>query len=77
MRYHHILDPQTGKSARKVRSVTILADTATRTDALTKSVFIMGAQDGIAFIDTLTDVDAIAIDPVGKVYYSKGLAPPP
>lgn len=77
VRYHHILDPQTGKSARKVRSVTILADTATRTDALTKSVFIMGAQDGIAFIDTLTDVDAIAIDPGGKVYYSKGLAPPP
>jgi thiamine biosynthesis lipoprotein len=77
VRYHHILDPQTGKSARKVRSVTILADTATRTDALTKSVFIMGAEAGIAFIDTLTDVDAIAIDPAGKVYYSKGLAPPP
>ncbi len=77
VRYHHILDPHTGKSARKVRSVTILADTATRTDALTKSVFIMGAADGIAFIDTLADVDAIAIDPSGKVYYSKGLAPPP
>ena len=77
VRYHHILDPQTGRSARKVRSVTILADTATRTDALTKSVFIMGAEAGIAFIDTLTDVDAIAIDPAGKVFYSKGLAPPP
>ena len=76
VRYHHILDPQTGRSARKVRSVTILADTATRTDALTKSVFIMGAEAGIAFIDTLTDVDAIAIDPAGKVFYSKGLAPP-
>lgn len=77
VRYHHILDPKTGRSASKVRSVTILADTATRTDALTKSVFIMGAQAGIAFIDTLPDVDAIAIDPTGKVYYSKGLAPPP
>lgn len=76
VRYHHILDPQTGKSARKVRSVTILADTATRTDALTKSVFIMGAEAGIAFIDTLEGVDAIAIDPAGKVFYSKGLAPP-
>lgn len=76
VRYHHILDPQTGKSARKVRSVTILADTATRTDALTKSVFIMGAEAGIAFINTLEGVDAIAIDPAGKVSYSKGLAPP-
>ncbi len=76
VRYHHILDPQTGKSARKVRSATIIADTATRSDALTKSVFIMGAEAGIAFINTLPDVDAIAITPQGKVVYSKGLAPP-
>ena len=49
---------------------------ATRTDALTKSVFVMGAEDGIRFIDTLGDVDAIAVTPEGKVIYSKGLAPP-
>lgn len=76
VRYHHILDPATGQSARKVRSVTIIAATATRSDALTKSVFVMGAREGIEFIDTLGDVDAIAIDPEGKVYYSRGLAPP-
>jgi thiamine biosynthesis lipoprotein len=76
VRYHHILDPKTGKSARKVRSVTVITDTATRSDALTKSVFIMGAEAGIAFINTLPDVDAIAIDPTGKVHYSRGLAPP-
>ncbi len=76
VRYHHILDPATGKSASKVRSVTVIAATATRSDALTKSVFVMGAREGIEFIDTLGDVDAVAIDPAGKVYYSRGLAPP-
>lgn len=76
VRYHHILDPRTGRSAAKLRSVTIIAATATRTDALTKSVFVMGAEDGIRFIDTLGDVDAIAVTPEGKVLYSKGLAPP-
>jgi thiamine biosynthesis lipoprotein len=76
VRYHHILDPRTGRSASKVRSVTIIAATATRTDALTKSVFVMGAEDGIRFIDSLGDVDAIAVTPDGKVVYSKGLAPP-
>jgi thiamine biosynthesis lipoprotein len=76
IRYHHILDPRTGKSASKLRSVTIIAPTATRTDALTKSVFVLGAAEGIAFIDTLEDVDAIAVTPDGKVLYSKGLAPP-
>jgi FAD:protein FMN transferase len=75
-RYHHILDPKTGDSARKCRSVTVIADTATRTDALTKSVFIMGPRDGIDFINTLPDVDAVAVAPDGQVFYSKGLAPP-
>lgn len=76
VRYHHILDPRTGRSAAKLRSVTIIAATATRTDALTKSVFVMGAEDGIRFIDTLGDVDAIAVTPEGKVLYSEGLTPP-
>ncbi len=76
VRYHHILDPKTGKSARKVRSVTIIGSTATRTDALTKSIFIMGAEEGLAFINTLDDVDAVVVTPEGKVLYSKGLEAP-
>ena len=75
-RFHHIIDPKTGDSARKCRSVTVISGTATRTDALTKSVFIMGPEEGIEFIDTLPDVDAVAVAPDGKVFYSKGLAPP-
>jgi FAD:protein FMN transferase len=75
-RFHHIIDPKTGDSARKVRSVTVISSSATRTDALTKAVFIMGAEDGIEFINTLADVDAVAVSPDGRVHYSKGLAPP-
>jgi thiamine biosynthesis lipoprotein len=75
-RFHHIIDPKTGDSARKCRSVTVISGSATRTDALTKSVFIMGPEEGIAFINTLPDVDAVAVAPDGKVIYSKGLAPP-
>jgi thiamine biosynthesis lipoprotein len=75
-RFHHIIDPKTGDSARKCRSVTVIAGTATRTDALTKSVFIMGPEAGIAFINTLPDVDAVAVGPDGKVFYSRGLSPP-
>jgi thiamine biosynthesis lipoprotein ApbE len=39
-------------------------------------VFIMGAEEGIAFINTLPDVDAVTVAPDGKVTYSRGLAPP-
>jgi FAD:protein FMN transferase len=76
VRHHHILDPKTGKSARKVRSVTVIGPTATRTDALTKSIFIMGAEEGIAFVNGIEDVDAVVVKPDGKVLYSRGLAPP-
>jgi thiamine biosynthesis lipoprotein len=76
VRYHHILDPKTGQSPDALRSVTVIASTATRTDGLTKSVFIMGAREGIEFIDGLTDADAIVIDDQGLISYSKGLQPP-
>lgn len=76
VRYDHIIDPKTGRSPRGVRSVTVIASSATRTDGLTKSVFIMGAKDGIEFINGLTDADAIVIADDGRVSYSKGLQPP-
>ncbi|HTY48623.1 MAG TPA: FAD:protein FMN transferase [Steroidobacteraceae bacterium] len=76
IRYHHILDPKTGRSPHKVRSVTIIGPNATRTDAMTKSVFVMGAQAGIDFINTIPDLDCVAITPDRKVWYSKGMQPP-
>jgi FAD:protein FMN transferase len=76
VRYHHILNPKTGMSPHEVRSVTIIASTATRTDGLTKTVFILGPKAGLDFINSLSDADAIVIAADGKVSYSKGLQPP-
>jgi thiamine biosynthesis lipoprotein len=76
VRYHHILDPKTGLSPREVRSVTVIASNATRTDGLTKTVFILGPKAGLDFINSLPDADAIVIAADGKVSYSKGLQPP-
>jgi thiamine biosynthesis lipoprotein ApbE len=42
VRYHHIIDPHTGHSASKVRSATVIAPTATRTDGLSKTAFVLG-----------------------------------
>jgi thiamine biosynthesis lipoprotein len=76
VRYHHIIDPRTGKSPRGVRSVTVIAPTSTLAEGLTKSVFIMGPERGIALVETQPDVDAVVVTAEGKVLYSKGLAPP-
>jgi FAD:protein FMN transferase len=72
-RYHHIIDPHTGRSASKVRSATILASTATRTDGLSKTAFVLGAEEAMKIYNLLEDVDAILVTPEGKVLYSKGL----
>ncbi|MDR2214985.1 MAG: FAD:protein FMN transferase [Nevskiaceae bacterium] len=76
VRYHHILNPKTGQSPHDIRSVTLISSTATRTDGLTKTVFILGPQEGMKFIDSLEDVDGVIIAADGKVSYSKGLQPP-
>jgi thiamine biosynthesis lipoprotein len=74
VRYHHILDPATGQSAREVHSTSIISTNATDTDALSTSVFVMGVKDGLALINSIADTEAIIIDNQGQLHYSSGLA---
>ncbi|MBV1878700.1 MAG: FAD:protein FMN transferase [Pseudomonadales bacterium] len=73
IRYHHIINPANGDAARAVRSVTILAANATKTDALSTSVFVMGVEKGLRMINAMQEVDAIIIDHRGKMYTSDSL----
>jgi thiamine biosynthesis lipoprotein len=74
VRYHHILDPATGDSARESWSVTILGPETTYTDALSTSVFVLGPLAGMQLIDRLDGIDAIVIDKTGNLLYSSELA---
>jgi thiamine biosynthesis lipoprotein len=73
-RYHHILDPKTGRSASRVRSATIIAPTATRTDGLSKTAFVLGAERALEIYEQLGDVDAILVTADRRVRYSRRLA---
>jgi thiamine biosynthesis lipoprotein len=73
VRYHHIIDPGTGHSASKVRSATIIGPTATRTDGLSKTAFVLGPERALEIYNRLDDIDAILVTPDGRVLYSKGL----
>ncbi len=75
VRYHHILVPGTGESAREVRSVTILGADATQTDGLSTTVFVMGVERGMQLVSRLPGVEAVIVDRDGRIYYSDGLAP--
>lgn len=74
-RYHHILNPATGDSAREVISVTVVGPDATSTDALSTSVFVMGAERGLALVNRLPGYEALVMDRAGKLHYSAGLQP--
>ena len=73
VRFHHLIDPHTGKSPDGVRSVTILADDGLSSEALSKTVFVMGAQRGLEFIAKQADVDAVIVDAAGALHFSSGL----
>ena len=75
-RYHHILSPRTGKSAKGIWSVTVIGPETTTTDALSTTLFVLGVKDGLKLVNQLADIDAVMIDNRGKVHYSQGLAPP-
>ena len=75
VRYHHIIDPRTGHSASKVRSATILAPTATQTDGMSKTAFVLGAEKALEIINKMPEYDAVFVLPDGRVLYSNGLRP--
>lgn len=73
VRYHHLLDPSTGRPARGCRSVSIVAPTALQADALSTGVFILGPEKGMALVERLADVDAVIVTADSRVLISSGL----
>ena len=73
IKYHHIINPSTGKSASELRSASIIGVDATTTDALSTSVFILGIKAGLQLLDELDGIEGVLVDLSGKLYYSKGL----
>jgi thiamine biosynthesis lipoprotein len=72
-RYHHLLDPDTGRPARGCRSVSIVAKTATLADGLSTGVFILGPHAGMELVEALPDVEAVIVTEGNDVLISTGL----
>jgi thiamine biosynthesis lipoprotein len=74
VRFHHLLDPRTGRSPDGVRSVTVLADDGLTSEAFSKIVFVLGVEAGLRFVDAHPGIDAVIVDAHGDLHYSDGLA---
>ncbi len=71
-RYHHIIDPRTGRPSRGVISATIIGDKGELIDPLAKAPFILGPEEGIRLVEQV-GAEAIVVDDVGKVFATEGI----
>jgi len=76
VKYHHIIHPTTGKSATEVRSASIVTVDSTTADALSTSVFVLGAEAGLDLLNSLDGVEGVIVDQAGNLFYSTGFEQP-
>lgn len=73
-RQSHILDRKTGKSAKGLASVTIIAKNATTADALATAVTVLGPQKGLDLIEGIPNTEAFLISPAPTYKITKTTA---
>ena len=74
VRYHHILDATTGRPARGLASVTVIAPTAFAAGCLASAVFLLGAEAGLRLIEASPSAEGALITESGQVIASSGMA---
>lgn len=72
-RYAHIIDPRTGMPGKSIISATIFAKQAELADALATSLFVMGVEVSVDFVNQLKGIECVLIDDEGKIYTSQNI----
>ena len=73
VRYHHILDPSTGRPAPLTRSVTVMAKDALTADIWSTALFVLGPERGMALVERRRDLEAVFVDASNELHVSSGL----
>ena len=68
VRYHHIIDPETGMPADYFASVTVITPDSGLADTLSTALFCMSYDQGLALVRELGDVQVLWILPDGTQY---------
>ncbi len=74
MRYHHIIDPRSGRPARGTRSVTVVHHDATTADAAATALFIAGPSEWRELARKMKIDLVMLIDEQGVIQLTKAMA---
>lgn len=68
VRYHHLIDKKTGYPAQNgLMSATIITNSSMTADALSTAVFVLGAEKGLALLESLKGVDGVCVNEYKKI----------
>jgi thiamine biosynthesis lipoprotein len=70
--FHHIANPKTGISPVLTASASVIAPTGMEADALATSLLVMNPIEGIRFIDSLPEREALVISRTNRMQRSAG-----
>ncbi len=73
VKYHHILNAQTGMPATELASVTVIADETMKADVLSTIAFILGPEEGYDLIEEMAGIEGIFVTPDMEITYTSGL----
>ncbi len=70
----HIFDPRTGKTVEKrFKSVTVVADSCSKADALATALFVLDIKKGISLIENIENAECAVIDEKSTFHVSRGM----
>jgi thiamine biosynthesis lipoprotein len=67
VRYHHILDPRTGRPARGLISVTVIARDSWLADGMATGLFVMGPDKGYKLAEGHPEIEVLMVTSDGKI----------
>lgn len=71
--HHHILDPRTGYSSPELASASVIAPTAMLADGLATAIMVMGSEEGLGLIESLSGIEAYLVAKDLDTYKTSGL----